>query len=419
MSLSIRDALLPNGKRASVHVVGNRIEAIGAPQDADVTIDGRGKALIPGFVNTHTHAAMTLLRGYADDMDLQAWLSTRIWPAEARLTPEAIYWGTKLACLEMIRSGTTCFNDMYFHMDHAAKAVAEMGIRGVLCEGFIDLFSAERATKEFQKARATAQAIEEMGNARVVPSLGPHAIYTVSEDSLLEMKRWSEESGRLIHIHVSETKAEVDGCRKDHGKTPVEYLDALGLLGPKTVAAHAVWLTDEEIRTLADRGVKIAHCPVSNMKLAVGRAMPFEELRGAGVTVSLGTDGSASNNSLDMFQSTKAAALLHKHATRQPTVAAAREVFETATLGGAQALGLDAGVLEVGKLADLVLLDLRRPEMTPVHDIVSNIVYAATGDCVDTVICDGRVVMEHRQVPGEAEILEKAAEAAAKVAEGG
>lgn len=418
MSLSIRDALLPDGRRASVHVEGNRIDAIGAPQDADVTIDGRGKALIPGFVNTHTHAAMTLLRGYADDMDLQAWLSTRIWPAEAKLTPEAIYWGTKLACLEMIRSGTTCFNDMYFHMDHAAKAVAEMGIRGVLCEGFIDLFSAERAAKELQKARATVRAIEEMGNARVVPSLGPHAIYTVSEDSLLEMKRWSEESGRLVHIHVSETKAEVDGCRKDHGKTPVEYLDALGLLGPKTVAAHAVWLTDEEIRTLADRGVKIAHCPVSNMKLAVGRAMPFAELRGAGVTVSLGTDGAASNNSLDMFQSVKAAALLHKHATRQPTVAAAREVFETATLGGARALGLDAGVLEVGKLADLVLLDLRRPEMTPVHDLVSNIVYAATGDCVDTMICDGRVVMEHRQVPGEAEILEKAAEAAAKVAGG-
>ena len=396
---------------------GNRITEIGETRRADVTIDGRGKALLPGFVNAHTHAAMTLFRGYADDMELQAWLSQRIWPAEAKLTPDDIYWGTKLACLEMIKSGTTCFNDMYFHMDRAAQAVAEMGIRGVLSEGFIDLNNAERAESEFRKARRVVQAMEAMRNPRVVPALGPHAIYTVSEDSLLAMKRWANEKGYRIHIHLSETKAEVDGSRKDRGTTPPEYLGALGILGPNVVAAHCCWVDDAEIRTLARHGVKVAHCPVSNMKLATGRAMPWGAMHRAGVTVSLGTDGAASNNSLDMFQTMKAAALLHKFADG-PTVATAKEVFHAATAGGAASLGLDAGTIEVGKLADLILIDAQRPELTPMHDLVSNVVYAATGDCVDTVICDGRLVMEGRRVPGEAEILEKAAGIAARLAGG-
>jgi len=417
VSISIRDVRLPDGRTATVHVEGNRIEEVGRKREADVVLDGRRKALIPGFVNAHTHAAMTLLRGYADDMPLQDWLSTRIWPAERKLTPEAIYWGTKLACLEMIKSGTTCFNDMYFHMDQAAKAVEESGIRGVLSEGFIDLFDPARAEEQFRQARTVVRAIEGMRCDRVVPALGPHAIYTVSADSLREIRRWSDESGHLIHVHVSETKAEVDAARKDHGKTPVEYLDALGVLGPRVVAAHSVWLEEPEVRTFASRGVSVAHCPVSNMKLAVGRAMPLAAMRAAGVPVSLGTDGPASNNSLDMFQTMKAAALLHKFSADDARAAAAGDVFAMATAGGARALHLDAGSIEVGKLADLVLLDLRRPEMTPTHDLVSNVVYAATSGCVDTVVCDGRVVMEGRRVPGEDEVLEKAAGFAAKLAE--
>ena len=418
MSLSIRDALLPDGRRTAVHVEGNRIAAIGGERKADVVLDGRGKALLPGLVNGHTHAAMTLLRGFADEMDLQAWLSTRIWPAEAKLTPDHTYWGTKLACLEMIKSGTTCFNDMYFHMDRAAEAVAEMGIRAVLSEGFIDLHSAERAASEFRKARDVVRTIEGMGNPRVVPALGPHAIYTVSEDSLREMARWAGEGRYRIHIHLSETKAEVDGSRKDHGKSPPEYLDALGLLGPNVVAAHGCWVDDAEVRTLAQRGVSVAHCPVSNMKLATGRAMPWAAMRAAGVNLSLGTDGAASNNNLDMFQTMKVTALLHKFATDRPTTATAKEVFDAATVGGARALGVDAGAVEVGRLADLVLIDLRRPELTPMHDLVSNVVYAATSDCVDTVICDGRVVMESRRVPGEAGILERCSKLAVDLAGG-
>jgi len=416
MSVSIRDIRLPDGRTTTVHVEGNRIEEVGKKREADVTIDGRGKALLPGFVNTHTHAAMTLLRGYADDMNLQEWLSTKVWPAEARLTPEAVYWGTKLACLEMVKSGTTCFNDMYFHMDAAARAVAESGIRGVLSEGFIDLFDPTRAEAEFRKAQEVVRNIESMRNPRVRPAVGPHAIYTVSRESLVALHEWAEERGYLLHIHVSETNAEIENARKDHGKGPVEYLDALALLGPNTVAAHCCWLSDADVRTFAQRGVKVAHCPVSNMKLATGRAMPLAAMRAAGVTVSLGTDGAASNNNLDMFESMKVAALLHKFAANEPTIAASHEVFAMATIGGARALGIDAGEIAAGKLADLVLIDLRRPELTPLHNLISNVVYAASGGCVDTVLCDGRVLMQGRQIPGEAEVLERASSFAAKVA---
>ena len=415
MSLSIRDALLPDGRTASVTVEGNRITEIGPKREADATIDGRGKALLPGFVNTHTHAAMTLLRGYADDMDLKDWLAKRIWPAERKLTPEAVYWGTKLACLEMIKSGTTCFNDMYFHMDRAAQAVEETGLRAVLSEGFIDLGDAARAEKELRATETFLRHLDGRKKDRITGAVGPHAMYTVSEPSLVALRELAEARDRLVHIHVSETKGEVDDARKAHGKPPAQYLAGLGILSPNAVAAHGCWLDDQEVRAVAGAGAAIAHCPISNMKLATGRAMPLTALRAAGVTVSLGTDGAASNNNLDMFQTMKVAALLHKFADHRATTAPAKEVFAMATAGGARALHIDAGLVEVGKLADLILLDLKRPEMTPAHDVISNVVYAADGGCVDTVVCDGRVLMEGRRVPGEAEILREAAAHAAKL----
>ena len=416
MGISIRDVLLPDGRTASVTVEGDRIAEIGRPREADVTIDGRGKALLPGFVNTHTHAAMTLFRGYADDMDLQRWLSTKIWPAEARLTPEAVYWGTKLACLEMLRSGTTCFNDMYFHMDMAAKAVDEVGLRAVLSEGFIDLSDPARAEREFRQTRTVLAKIRGLRSPRVRPALGPHSVYTVSEPSLRELRTMASSEHLPIHIHLSETRAEVDDVKKERGMPPASYLDSIGFLGPDVVAAHGCWLDDLEIRRLAQQGVAVAHCPVSNMKLATGRAMPLAAMRDAGLTLSLGTDGDASNNSLDMFETMKITALLHKFAASDARAAPARAVFEMATAGGARALGLEAGEVAVGKLADLVLIDLRRPGLTPTHDLVSNLVYAGRGDCVETVICDGRVLMRDRVVRGEAEVLEHASAIAAKLA---
>lgn len=411
MSILIENVLM-DGKRHSILIEGNRISAIDSGESADVTIDGSRKAAIPGLVNTHTHAAMTLFRGYADDMLLQDWLSTKIWPLEQKLTSEHIYWGTKLACLEMIRSGTTCFSDMYFFMENTARAVDEMGIRGVLSEGFIDLMNPDTAREQFKSSVSLVKAIRSMQNERVVPSIGPHSIYTVSEESLKMIADFARQENLLIHIHLSETREEVESCIERHGKRPAQYLDDIGFLGPNVLAAHSVWLDKEEIGILKSHDVKVSHNPVSNMKLAVGRAIPYSEMRSAGVLVSLGTDGCASNNTLDMFEAMKFAALYQKAHTGDATVLPAQEALGMATINGARAIGIDAGELSPGKLADIVLIDLDMPQLQPGHNMVSDLVYAANGNCVDTVMCDGKILMRDKQIEGEEDILEKAREAA-------
>jgi len=411
MSILIRDVQL-DGETTQIYIDGNRIAEIGKKREADTVLDGRGKIALPGFVNLHTHAAMTLFRGWGDDLDLSTWLETRIWPAEAKLTPEDVYWGTKLACLEMIKSGTTTFNDMYFHMDQAAKATREMGLRAFLAEGIVDLHDPERAAKQFQNAENVNRRIEAMKVDRITPVLAPHAIYSVSKDSLLRIRELADRKGSLIHLHLSETKREVDDCLAETRMRPTQYLDSLGFLTKDVIAAHGCWLDPSEIEVLAHTGAKIAHCPVSNMKLSAGATMPYAGLREAGVAMGFGTDGAASNNSLDMFETMKVAALLQKFATGDPKVLPAAEAFELANLGGARALGIDAGVLGVDRLADLILVDPRRPELSPRHSDVSNWVYSAHGDVVDTTICNGVVLMRGRRVKGEAEILEKAARVA-------
>ena len=411
MSILIRDVSL-DGRITSVYVEDNRIGEIGKRVEADTVIDGTGKAILPGLVNAHTHAAMTLFRSYADDMKLQEWLRTKIWPAEARLTPEDVYWGTRLACLEMIKSGTTCFNDMYFHMDMAAKAVQEAGLRAVLCEGFIDMKDKGRAEEELKKSKAANDKIAALHSSRIAPAWGPHAIYTVSTDSLRTLKQLSEETGYLLHMHLSETQSEVEDCKAEFGKPPARYLEDIGLLSDRCVLAHGVWLDSTEIPILASHGAKVAHCPVSNMKLAVGRAMPYAELMRAGVPLSLGTDGASSNNNLDMFQTLKFTALLHKFSSKNQVIAPAKEVWDMGTIGGARALGFDGGRIEEGALADLILVDLRRVSMVPNYNLYSNLVYSASGECVDTLICDGKILMENRSVAGEREIVERASSAA-------
>ena len=411
MSVLIKDVQL-EGAVTSIYIEGERIAAVGAKArvEADTVIDGKQKAAVPGFVNTHTHAAMTLLRSYADDMPLQAWLEKAIWPRERKIEPEDVYWGTKLACLEMIKGGTTAFNDMYFHMDQAARAVKEMGIRAVLSEGFIDLRDPSRGEELLKAQQAMLKKVEGVGTDRVKPALGPHAIYTVSRDSLQAMKDLSDTKGYPIHIHLAETKQEVDDCASQQGMRPVRYLESLGLLSRQLVAAHCCWVDRDEIDLMARSGVKVSHCPTSNMKLAAG-TMPYNAMREAGILVSLGTDGPASNNNLDMLESMKFAGLLQKLTSGDPTVAPAAEVFEMGTLGGARTLGLDSGLIEEGRLADIALIDLRRPELNPPHDLKSLLVYSAHGNVVDTVICDGQVLMKGRKVPGESEIVRKASEA--------
>jgi len=407
MSLLIRDIQVDRDV-TQIYVEGNRIVEIGKKREADTVIDGKGKVALPGLVNLHTHAAMTLFRGWGDDLDLSTWLETKIWPAEAHLTPDDVYWGTKLACLEMIKTGTTTFNDMYFHMDAAAKAVKEMGLRAFLAEGIVDLNDPERAAKQLQTAEAVNRRIEAMKTDRITPVLGPHAIYSVSKDTLVRIRELADKTGSLIHVHLSETKREVDDCLVETGMRPAKYLDSIGFLAKDVIAAHGCWLDPSEIDLLAHTGTRVAHCPISNMKLSVGQTMPYAALKEAAVVMGLGTDGAASNNNLDMFETMKVAALLQKYAHRDPTVLRALEAFELATLGGARALGIDAGILGADRLADIIIVDPRRPELTPRHDDVSNWVYSAHGNAVDTVICDGVVLMRGRRVRGEAEILEKA-----------
>ncbi len=411
MSLLIRDVEL-DGQITQIYVEDNRIAEIGKRREADVVLEGKGKIALPGMVNLHGHSPMVLLRGWGDDLLLQQWLETKVWPQEAKLKPEDIYWGAKLACLEMVKSGTTTFLDMYFHMDQVGRAAKEMGLRAFLAEGIIDLGIPSRAEAQFKAADEANRKIEALRSPRVTPVLGPHTIYTVSEASLVRVREIADKKGYLIHTHLSETKREVDDCVTQHGIRPAAYLDKIGFLAKDVIAAHGCWLDPAEIEILARTGTKVAHCPTSNMKLASGQAMPYAAMKEAGIVMGLGTDGAASNNNLDMFEAMKIAALLQKFAHRDPSVLPAAEAFQMATLGGAHALGLDAGILQPGRLADLVLVDPRRPDLTPRHDDVSNWVYAAHGNCVDTVVCDGQVLMRGRRVKGEAEILERAAQTA-------
>ncbi|MBW3000082.1 amidohydrolase [Candidatus Woesearchaeota archaeon] len=410
MSLMIKNVLL-DGKQTDVYVEGNLIKEIGKKLEADKTIDGKHKAIIPSFVNGHTHSAMTLLRGYADDMMLQEWLETKIWPLEAKLTVEDVYLGAKLACLEMIKSGTTFFNDMYWYFTGTARAVEESGIRAAVGAVFIDLFDSAKAEEQIKLNKKLFEESKKYSD-RVIFSLGPHAIYTVSKESLLWAKEFAEKNNLLIHIHVSETEQEVSGCLKKHNLRPVEFLDSFGFLGENVIACHSVWLNDKEIKLFAKNNVQVVHNPISNMKLAVGGAMPYDKLKNAGINISLGTDGCASNNNLDMFESMKFASLLHKMSSNQQTIAPANEIFQMATSNGAKAFGLNAGKIAEGKLADFLLIDLKKVHMSPLHNLVSNLVYATNSSCVDTTVCDGKVLMENRKVPHEEEIIEKAKEAA-------
>jgi 5-methylthioadenosine/S-adenosylhomocysteine deaminase len=417
-SILIADVLV-NGKTADLFLNDEGIIAAAGDGirgqykgEADLVIDGDGAIAVPGLSNTHTHAAMSLLRGYADDMILQDWLSRKIWPLEAHLTASDVYWGTRLACLEMIRSGTTAFNDMYFFMDEAARAADESGIRAVLCYGFIDLFNAEKREAECRATEKLAAHIRSMNNPRIKAAAGPHAIYTVSPEGLKWCAEFAKEQDIGIHIHLSETEKEVRDCVALHGKRPAALLDECGILTQKTIAAHCCWLDDAECTLLGKRGVSASHNPASNMKLATHRAMPVSQLAAAGANVCLGTDGCASNNNLDMFEEMKTAALLQKFFWNDPTLLPAPDALSMATTSGAQALGFGTGTLTVGAPADIVLVTTRTACNIPLHNITSNLVYSCSGAAVETTICDGRILMLNREIPGEDEILAGAAQAA-------
>jgi len=400
-------------ERGSVAIEGDRIEAVGEEVGgrADKVIDARGKAILPGLINGHTHLPMVLLRGFADDMPLNEWLCDKIWPMERNMKPEDCYVGALLGALEMIKAGTTCFADNYFHMDQVALAVEKTGLRGVLSYGMIDRDDEQKMREEIKIGRSLVKSFQGKAGGRILTMFGPHAPYTCSRECLLRVKELAGKFGVGIHIHVSESSEEVKQTVKKYGKRPVEYLDSIGFLGPEVLAAHCVWVTKKEIRIIRENHAKPVHNPASNMKMGSGIA-PVTEMFKAGIPVALGTDGAASNNSLDMFREMKLAALLAKVRKLDPTALPAMKALEMATRNGAAALGLEdkIGSIEVGKKADLILVDLKKPHLSPLHDVVSHLVYSAAGSDVDTVIVDGKVLMENGVVLtlDEEKVLEQA-----------
>lgn len=422
MRLVIRGALV-DGEPRDIGIEDGRISWIvpgGAARGDDPgrEIDARGLHAFPSFRNGHTHAAMTLFRGYGDDLPLMEWLRTRIWPAEARLTEEDVYHGTRLAAVEMIRSGTTWFNDMYWHRPGIVRAVVELGLRAHVGSVFID-HGDPSGVQAGELRDALLRQVEERHtlDPRIRVALAPHAIYTVAPESLTWLGELAAEHDLILHIHLSETREEVDACVEQHGLRPVPYLQRLGLLSPRLVAAHGVYLDPEEMGLLADAGATVVTNPTANMKLATGGIFDMSAAKAAGLRVALGTDGAGSNNNLDMIEEMKTLALVQKHRAVDPTALTAHEALEMATSAPARAFGWGSGRLEVGEPADLVLIDLSHPSTQPVHDPVSALVYAANGRAVHTTICDGRVLLHAGvlEVGDEEEILRAAARSARRL----
>ncbi|MBR5028178.1 MAG: amidohydrolase [Bacteroidales bacterium] len=418
MSILIKNVLLDD-KKTDILIEGNRIAKIAAgietPQSADCeVINAEGMAALPTFVNMHTHIPMTLFRGYGDDLPLQEWLNTKIWPNEKNLDEEIIYWGTKLGCLEMIKTGTTCFSDMYFFLPQEAQAVKDMGIRGVLGFSLFDgcnpdnLPNVKKELEGFDK-------IMPLADDHVQFSMAPHAPYTVSGASYQYIKAYAKERNLLMHTHVAETQGEVDNTLRDFGLTPVQHLHKWNALDEKSTLAHCVYLSDDDIKILADTGATVTHNPTSNLKLGSGLNFRYPELVKAGVNVTLGTDGCSSSNNLDMREAVKMASFIQKGRTKEPTVMPTSEALAIATVNGAKVLGLNMGRVAEGCLADFVLVNLNTPAFTPNHNTLSNWIYAADSSVIDTLFCDGKILMRNHHVEGEEEIMAQAIKMAKKL----
>jgi len=390
----------------AIAIKAGRIEAIGQAGDIDQryaareVINATGKVVVPGLINGHTHVPMTLFRGLADDLDLQEWLTKYIFPAEAKnVTEEFVRVGTRLGLAEMLRAGTTTYCDMYYFEDAIADETSKAGMRAVLGETVIDFAVADNKTNAAAMAYVESFVKKWQGHALIVPAIAPHAPYTVSEDHLKAIRAFSDRTGAPIVTHISETKREVDDSIKAKGASPIDYLNQIGFLNDRVIAAHVVWPTEEELGLLKKLGVGIVHNPQSNMKLASGVA-PVPEMLKQDLPVGLGTDGAASNNDLNLWEEMDTAAKLHKLISRDPKVVNAEEAFEMATIRGARALHLEKeiGSIERGKRADLVVVDLDDLNQTPYYNIYSDLVYATKAADVRTVIIEGRVVMRDRRL---------------------
>jgi len=383
----------------SVGVEENRIVFVGEkPKDfvADKTIDGKGKLLMPGLVNAHTHMPMTLFRNYADDLPFHEWLFERVMPIEEQLDSESVYWGTLLALIESIKSGVTCFNDMYFFLEDMIKACSKVGIRSVLGRGLSG--DKDSDTSKEDEVREIYKKYNNAENGRITFFVAPHAPYTCDDEYLKRSKKLADELNVGLHIHLSESKREVDESIEQFGMTPIKRVAELGLLDGHVVAAHCVHVTEEDLDIMKEKNVHVLHNPGSNMKLANGFA-PVKEMLDRGINVALGTDGAASNNNLNMFEEINYAGLLHKATHQDPLAVSTIEALKMATINGAKALNLkDVGMIKEGYKADMILLDIEKPHFYPRNRLISSLVYSAQASDVETVICDGRILMENHKI---------------------
>ena len=412
----------------AIAVSGTTIKEVGTYDEiskrysADKVLGGKGKAVFPGLINTHSHAAMVYFRGLADDLPLQEWLEKHIWPAEGKwMSADFVDDAVGLACLEMLKSGVTTYMDQYFYQAVAAKKVLKIGMRGVLGAGVIDFpFTGYASSVEDYFTNAEALINEFMDDELITPCIAPHATYTCSPENYQRANEISEKYNVPIHTHVAETQFEISQIKDRYGKTPVEHLDALGLLSERFIAVHCVWLTDKDIELLAERKSGVSHCIESNLKLASGIA-PIPKLLKAGVKVALGTDGAASNNDLSILGEMSTAAKVHKAISGDPTVLDSKTALLMATKNGADIIGLGdkIGTIKAGKKADIVIADLNKPHLSPIYDIYSHITYSMRPSDIETVLVNGKVVVDNRTLTtmDEGEILAKAKEWQDKIRE--
>ncbi|MBQ7680402.1 MAG: amidohydrolase [Butyrivibrio sp.] len=387
-------------EQTDIFIQGSRITGIGAAPDgfkAEKTIDGTDRLVIPGLINSHTHSYMAFMRNCADDLSFMDWLFGRIDPIEQKMKDEDAYWGACLAIIEMMKSGTTCFNDMQMNILQTTRAVRESGMRAVICRGLVGSGDDEAGRTRLEQAYQERDANRDCD--RLTFRLGPHAPYTCDEAFLRIIAKEAEREQMGIHMHLSESRTEIENCQRDYGCSPIELAERAGLFAHPFIAAHCVQVNEADMDILARHHVSVVTNPASNMKLGNGFA-PVPEMLERGINVCIGTDGAASNNSLNLFHEMSLAALIHKGTHTSPQCVGAEEVFRMATSAGARALGLDdqIGTIEVGKKADLAILDLKQPSLQPVNNLVAALSYSANGSEVDTVIIDGVVTMEHRRI---------------------
>lgn len=409
-----KDILLNRGLISKIEPAGSSM-SWNLAGDIEI-MDCSGKAAVPGFINMHTHSPMSMMRGIGEDMIFQEWIS-KIWKVEEKLDREYVYWATRVACLEMIHTGTTTFNDQYWYFDTSEKAAREAGVR--IATGYDIMDKGSREECERQKRQCMEKSgpyLGEKGQNGMIFTVAFHAIYSVSEDMILWISEFAREHNLKLHIHLSETRQEVEDCKAAHGGlTPVEYLDSLGVLSPSVLAAHTLWVSPRDIEILAARGVHCIHNINSNAKLSSGYRFMYNEMRDAGINICLGTDGCASSNNLDMLEAMKTSAIFQKAWRDDPSAMPLGELMDMATVNGARALGLNSGRIVEGALADINIVDTDNTFFLSPGPFLANLIYSAHSDCIDSVICNGKFLMRHREIPDEKEIIREARKVLSKI----